>query len=130
MNKETEELIESYYEDSIELADRKLLIFKRISNYRSTGKNAVRVLLEDLETGTSIDLALYFDAVWKFTSPMGERIFWQTAKIKNESFKELFNRFRLPVQAREIHAYRIMIKKFSNTTSNQFNKLLNIFKDV
>jgi hypothetical protein len=125
MTDQIEQLIESYYEDSIELADNKLLCFKRIDNYRHTGRKSVDVSIEDLETGTQIGLATYFDAKWSFISPANEKLFWQTVKLHQLEVKDVFNRMRDRVPS----AYGVKIKSFSSMTSSKLNKLNTIFKN-
>lgn len=129
MTEEMEKIIDLHYEDSIELPENKLLYFKRIVNYKCTYRQAVKISIEDLENGMTIELGTYFDATWKFSSPMNERIFWQNVKSNMLKFKEVFDRLRLPIPtSKEVHAYHIISKKVSMNTSNHFNKFLNIFK--
>jgi hypothetical protein len=128
MTDEMEKLIDSYYEDSIELSDDKLLCFQRISNYRCTDRRAVKVSIEDLETRTKIDLATYFDAKWIFCSPMHESMFWQQVKSNSPEFKEVFDRMRVNVPIKELHVYQIKFGQMSDRVSNRMDKLTTIFK--
>ena len=128
MTDEMEKLIDLYYEDSIELPENRLLCFKRVSNYKCTERQAVKVSIEDLETETSIELGIYFDAVWKFSSPMNERTFWQHVKSNIENFREVFDRMRMKVPGREVHAYKIKFRQLTGRTSSKMDKLTKIFK--
>jgi len=128
MTEEMEKLIDLYYEDSIELPENRLLCFKRISNHKCTDRQAVRVSIEDLETETIIDLGLYFDAKWTFSSPMNERTFWHHVKSNIPAFREVFDRMRMRVPGREIHAYKIRFGQLSGRTSSKIDKLTTIFK--
>ena len=128
MTEEMEKLIDLYYEDSIDLPENRILCFKRISDYRRTERQAVKVSVEDLETETSIELGTYFDAVWKFSSPMNERIFWQHVKSHTSEFREIFDRLRMKVPGREFHAYKIQFSKFSSRSASNLDKLTTIFK--
>jgi len=128
MTNQMEKLIDSYYEDSIEVLDRKLLCFKRLLDYRCTDRRAVNISIEDPETGTTIDLATYFDARWIFSSPMGERIFWQNVKYNSLEFKEVFNRMRESIPVKELQVYQINFRRMSNRTSSKLDKLTTIFK--
>lgn len=124
MTEEMEKLIDLYYEDSIDLPENRLLYFKRISDYRRTERKAVKVSIEDLETETTIELGIYFDAVWKFSSPMNERTFWQNAKSHAEDFKEVFDRMRVKVPK----AHVIRFNMLTGRTSSQLDKLTILFK--
>ena len=128
MTDEMEKLIDLYYEDSIELPENRLLCFKRVSNYKCTERQSVKVSIDDLETGTSIELGIYFDAVWKFSSPMNERTFWQHVKSNTENFREVFDRMRMKVPGREFHAYKIKFRQLTDRTSSKMDKLTTIFK--
>ena len=129
MTERMEKIIDSYHEGSIELADQKLLCFKRISDYKRTDRRAVKISVEDLETETTIELATYFDAKWPFSSPMSESIFWKYAKEHHVKFKEVFDRLRETVpSSKEIHAARLRFSKLSDNTSSQVDKLSTIFK--
>jgi hypothetical protein len=128
MTEEMEKLIDLYYEDSIELPENRLLCFKRISNHKCTDRQAVRVSIEDLETETITDLGLYFDAKWTFSSPMNERTFWHHVKSNIPAFREVFDRMRMRVPGREIHAYKIRFGQLSGRTSSKLDKLTTIFK--
>jgi hypothetical protein len=128
MTEEMEKLIDLYYEDSIELPENRLLCFKRISDHRRTERQAVKVSIEDLETETTTELGLYFDAKWTFSSPMNERIFWQQVKANIQMFREVFDRMRMKVPGREIHAYKIRFGQLSGRTSSKLDKLTTIFK--
>jgi hypothetical protein len=129
MTEAMEKRIDSYYEDSIELADRKFLRFKRIVEYRCTNRRAVKIAIEDLETETTVDLATYFDAKWTFSSPMSESIFWRTVKENMAEFKEVFNRLRESVpSSKEFHMYQIRMGKFASRTSSSLDKLTTLFK--
>lgn len=130
MTEEMEKMIDLYYEDSIELPENRLLNFKRISNHKCTDRQAVKVSIEDLETETTIDLGLYFDAKWTFSSPMNERMFWKNAKENTEEFKEIFDRMRLPIPGKEFLAYRIRFRQLSDRASSKLDKLTTIFKDT
>ncbi|NBU48420.1 MAG: hypothetical protein EBS34_13475 [Flavobacteriales bacterium] len=128
MTDEMEKIIDSYYEDSIELPENRLLCFKRISNYKCTDRRAVKVSIEDLETETKIDLGLYFDAKWKFSSPMNERTFWLHVKDSIDRFKEIFDRMREAVPIKEVHVYKIRFRQISDRVSSKMDKLTTIFK--
>jgi hypothetical protein len=128
MTEEMEKLIDLYYEDSIELTENRQLCFKRISEYRRTERQAVKVSIDDLDNGTSIELGIYFDAVWKFSSPMNERTFWQQVKSYTPEFREIFDRLRMKVPGREFHAYKIRFGQFSGRSSSHVDKLTTIFK--
>jgi len=129
MTDEMEKLIDLYYEDSIELMDGRLLTFKRIPNHNCTYRRAVRVSLDDLETGTITDLGIYFDARWEFTSPMNERTFWLLAKSSQPQFMEIFDRMRMRIPGREFHAYRMRAKQISEYASSSIDRLTQIFKN-
>ena len=128
MTEEMEKLIDLYQEDSIDLPENRVLCFKRIVDYRRTERQAVKVSVEDLETETSIELGTYFDAVWKFSSPMNERTFWQHVKSHTLEFREIFDRLRMKVPGREFHAYKIRFSQFSSRSSSKLDKLTTIFK--
>lgn len=128
MTDEMEKLIEPYYEDSIELSDRKLLSLKRVTNYKCTDRRAVKVLLEDLENETTVELVTYFDAKWIFSSPMNERVFWQHVKQNQEQFIEVFNRMRVPVPSQSLHAYKLSFAKSTHLASSKISKLTAIFR--
>jgi hypothetical protein len=128
MTEEMEKMIDLYYEDSIELPENRLLCFKRISNHKCTDRQSVRVSIEDLETETTTELGLYFDAKWTFSSPMNERIFWQHVKSNILTFREVFDRMRMKVPGREFHAYKIRFSQLSGRTSSKLDKLTTIFK--
>jgi hypothetical protein len=106
-----EQLVDKYYEDSIELPDNKWLIFTRKSEYRGSNRSAVLVTLEDLEMGTQIELAKYFDAKWYFTIPQMESIFWQNIKSYYPKFKEIFSRLRKPIPNATLLEYTIRAKQ-------------------
>lgn len=129
MTDEMERLIDSYYEDSIELSDHKILLFKRIQNYKCTDRLAVKVSIEDLETETTIELGIYFDAKWIFNLPMSERIFWYNAKIYWNKVKEVFNRMREPIPVKEVHVYKIRFRQASDRATSRLERLTSIFKD-
>jgi hypothetical protein len=128
MTEEMEKIIDSYYEDSIELTENRQLCFKRLLNYRRTERQAVKVSIDDLDNGTSIELGIYFDAVWKFSSPMNERTFWQQVKSNMLEFKEVFDRMRMKLPGREFHAYKIKFGQLSGRTSSKLDKLTTLFK--
>jgi hypothetical protein len=128
MTEEMEKLIDLYYEDSIELPENRLLCFKRITNHKCTDRQSVRVSIEDLETETTTELGLYFDAKWTFSSPMNERIFWQHVKSNTPMFRKVFDRMRMKVPGREIHAYKIRFGQLTNRNSDKLDKLTTIFK--
>ena len=128
MTEEMEKMIDLYYEDSINLPENRVLCFKRISNHKRTERQAVKVSVEDNETDTTIELGLYFDAIWIFSSPMNERIFWQHVKSHTPEFREIFDRLRMKVPGREFHAYKIRFGQFSGRTSSHVDKLTTIFK--
>jgi hypothetical protein len=129
MTDEMEKLIESYYEDSIELPENRLLCFERVLNYKFTERHAVKVSIDDLETGSSIELGIYFDAVWNFSSPMNERTFWQHVKPNIPSFREVFDRMRIKVpRIKEFHSYRIKFRQATDQVSSNLDKLTTIFK--
>ena len=129
MTDEMEKMIEIYYEDSIELPENHLLTVKRISNHRYTDRQAIRVSLEDLENEKVVDLGLYFDARWSFSSPMNEKVFWQQVKENSQVFTEIFNRLRSSVPGREALAYRVKAKSISTSISQNIQKLTKIFRD-
>lgn len=129
MTDNMEKLIDSYYEDSIELSDHKLLCFKRITDYKCTDRKAVKISVEDLETETTIDLATYFDAKWIFSSPMSESIFWQYAKEHRLQFKEVFSRMREKVPGKEFHMYKIRFNQLFGKSSTVHDTLTAIFKE-
>ena len=128
MTEEMEKMIDLYYEDSINLPENRVLCFKRISNHKRTERQAVKVSVEDNETDTTIELGLYFDAKWIFSSPMNERIFWQHVKSHTPEFREIFDRLRMKVPGREFHAYKIKFGQLSGRTSSKLDKLTTIFK--
>ena len=129
MTDEMEKLIEAYYEDFIELPDQKFLCFNRVVDYRRTERRAVKVFIEDLENEVTSDLGTYFDAKWSFTSPMSERLFWQSIKANSEKAKEIFYHMREPVPSKEIHVYKIKFKNMSSRATSKLDKLTMIFKD-
>jgi hypothetical protein len=129
MTDQMERLIASYYEDSIELADGKLLIFRRIPNYRFTERTAVAVLLEDTETQTTIELGIHFDAKWTFSSPANERSFWQVIKQNSSDSRKIIKQMRLPIPGREVFAYQLQIKSMSGRVVSRIDKLTTIFKE-
>jgi hypothetical protein len=129
MTEEMEKLIGVYYEDSIELPENRLLCFKRVLNYKFTDRHAVKVSIDDLETGSSIELGMYFDATWTFSSPMNERTFWQHVKSNIHSFREVFDRMRIKVpRIKEFHSYRIKFTQTACSVSSNLDKLTAIFK--
>ena len=128
MTEEMEKLIDLYYEDSIDLPENRILCFKRLLDYRGTERQAVKVSVEDLETHTTIELGLYFDAKWIFSSSMNEIIFWQHAKSHTLEFREIFDRLRMKVPGKEFHACKIKFNKFFGKNSSSLNKLTTIFK--
>lgn len=123
MTEKMEKFIDSYYEDSIDLPDHKLLTFKREVDYRRTERRAIHISLEDIETGTTIDLGTYFDARWKFTSPMNERVFWKYVKSNWDQFKILFDKMRGPVPT----TYSLHFKKITERDSSTHEELSTIY---
>jgi hypothetical protein len=123
MNETVEKLIDSYYEDSLELPDNKLLTIKRELNHRSSGRQAIHILLDDLDTGTKIDLGTYFDARWKFSLPMNERIFWKYVKSNWNNFKSLFNKMRGSIPT----SYQLQFKKLNVSDQIAYNELSIIY---
>jgi hypothetical protein len=111
MIEELENLVEKCYYDSIELPDNRWLVFNRIAEYRGSNRGAVTVSIEDLELGTKIELAKYFDSKWTVLAPGMESIFWSTAKEYSEKFKEIFNRLRKPVPNKIGLEYKIRAKQ-------------------
>jgi hypothetical protein len=109
-----ENQIEKCYHDSIELEDNRWLVFNRISEYRGSNRGAVAVSIEDLESGTKIDLAKYFDSKWTFLVPGMESIFWTTAKEYSETFKEIFDRLRKPVPSKVGLEYKVRAKQLKS----------------
>ena len=128
MTDEMEKLIDLYYEDSIELPENRLLNFKRVLNYKFTDRQAVKISIEDPETGSNIELGTYFDAAWKFSSPMNERIFWQHSKLNVLAFKEVFDRMRMRIPGKEFHAYRLKFRQLSDHATSGLDKLTTLFK--
>jgi hypothetical protein len=106
-----ENLVERCYQDSIELPDNRWLVFNRISEYRGSNRGAVTISIEDLELGTKIELAKYFDSKWTFPVPKMESIFWKNAKEYSSKFKEIFDRLRKPVPNKVGLEYKIRAKQ-------------------
>lgn len=128
MENEMELMIDSYYEDSVELKDNKFLIFKRVNDYRQTDRKAAMAYLEDRTLGTMIELGTYFDASWRFLTPMTERLFWSTVKSHREETKDVFNRIRSKVpESKDILMYRLHFSKFKSNTLETIDRLKRIF---
>lgn len=128
MENEMNQIIDSYYEDSVELKDNKFLIFKRICDYRNTNRKAAIAYLEDRTLGTTIELGTYFDASWRFLTPITENLFWSTVKGYSEETKEVFKRIRSHVPAsRDIMAYKYQFSKLKIGADETLTKLKSIF---
>ncbi|CAB4159495.1 hypothetical protein UFOVP699_231 [uncultured Caudovirales phage] len=127
MTQKTEELIDSYYSDSIELEDLKFLNFKRASNYRGTDRTAIIIYHEDRVLGITIELGVYLSPIWKFTSPMNERLFWKNAKANRGRVQEILNRFRSKVPSNLSFAFQEMYERFTghDATATKLKDLYN-----
>jgi len=128
MEEEVEHLIDSYYEDSVEMKDEKFLIFKRISDYRRTERDAAVIYLEDRTLGTSVELGLYFDAEWKFITPMTEKLFWSSIKQYPDKVKEIFDRIRERApQSKNRMVHQIYFSKLKSRIEGNIEKLSKVF---
>lgn len=128
MENEMEVMLDSYYEDSVELKDNKFLIFKRVNDYRQTDRKAAMVYLEDRTLGTMIELGTYFDASWRFLTPITEKLFWSTVKSYQDETKEVFNRIRCRIpESRDLFMYRLHFSKFRTNTAETIDRLKKIF---
>jgi hypothetical protein len=129
MEDELDQMIDSYYEDSVELKDNKFLIFKRVNDYRQTDRKAAMVYLEDRTLGTVIELGTYFDASWRFLTPITEKLFWSTVKAYQKESKEIFNKIRSNVPpSRNLLVYQIQFSRLKKGSSETLNKLRSIFR--
>lgn len=128
MENAIDQLIDSHYEDSIELKDNKFLIFKRITDYRQTDRSAATVYLEDRTLGTMIELGTYFDASWKFLSPITSNLFWVTVKSYQKETKEIFDRVRSRIPgSRDIFAYKFNFLKLKDRATDTLERLKKFF---
>jgi hypothetical protein len=129
MESEIDQVIDSYYEDSVEMKDNKFLIFKRVCDYRNTNRRAAIAYLEDRTLGTTVELGTYFDASWRFVTPITENLFWSTVKEYQEETKDVFKRIRSHIPgSKEIMAYQIQFSKLRVATGETLTKLRSIFK--
>jgi hypothetical protein len=127
MSEELEQYIDSHFEGELELEDNKFLMFRKISEHRGTDRHAVEVFLDDRTLGTTIKFATYFDAAWKFTSPMNENLFWKCMKSKREEMKEVFSRVNSRMSSKEAVAVRVRISRFRTSASSKIAELKKIF---
>jgi len=128
MENEMEQMLDSYYEDSVELRDNKFLIFKRVNDYRQSDRMAAMVYLEDRTLGTMIELGTYFDASWRFLTPMTEKLFWSNVKSYQDETKDVFNRIRCRIpDSRDLFMYRLHFSKFRTSTAETIDRLKKIF---
>jgi hypothetical protein len=119
-----EKLIEPYYNDSFEVSDNKVINFERIVNYKGSDRKAVRISIDDIITGTSTELGIYFDAKWYFVSPINENIFWGYVKTYPSQIGEIFSRMRKTIpSSQDLHAYHIKFKNASSRVSQKLQKL-------
>lgn len=123
-----EELLDSYYEDSIELKDGMFLFFKRNFDHRGTNRSAIDVSIEDVTNKVIIHISTYFDGKWIFATPTHENIFWEYVKPNRTQVKTIIDRMHIAPPNKEIFAYQLKIKHFTDSTTAQLGKLLEIFK--
>ena len=128
MTTQLEKLLDSYYEDSIELADGKIMLFKKLFNYRVTDRSAIEISLEDLDNHIIIEIATYFDGKWIFSTPTHENMFWSIIKPNYSSIKTIFSRMYESTESRDIFAYRLRFKHAKHSAESQLAKLFQIFK--
>lgn len=128
MKTELEELIDSYYEDSIELYDGKLLCFKRLFDYRCTNRNAIEVSIEDIANQTTINISTYFDGRWVFSTPSHENMFWKYIKPNYNSVKSIIDRMKSSIPSKDLLSYRIQVNKAADSISKPLAKLIELFK--
>lgn len=128
MTAQLEELVDSYYEDSIELCDGRILCFKRLFDYRCTNRNAIEVSVEDLENQTTINISTYFDGRWVFSTPTHENMFWSYIKPNYSKVKEIIDRMKAACPSKDMLAYRMQINKATHSITGPLAKLLEIFK--
>ncbi len=128
MTDEFEEYIDSHFEGELELEDNKFLMFRKISEHRGTDRHAVEVFLDDRTLGTTIKFATYFDAAWKFTSPMNENLFWKCMKSKREEMKEVFARVNSRVTSKDVMAVHVKLGRFKTIAGSKLTSLKRIFK--
>ena len=128
MENTAEEVLDSYYEDAVELKDNKLLIFKRVVDYRRTDRTAAIVYLEDQTLGTTIELGTYIDAEWKFITPITENLFWSTVKSYQKESQEVFTRIRSRVpSSKDLHMYKVNFQRLSEKANETITRLKSIF---
>ena len=128
MAPQLEKLLNSYYEDSIELADGRILLFKKIFNYRGTDRPAIEILLEDLDNRVVIEISTYFDGKWHFSTPTHENMFWSLVKPNYSSIRTIIDRMQEALESRDILAYQLRFKQARNSAEAQLGKLLQIFR--
>lgn len=128
MTQKTEDLLESYYSDSIELADLKFLNFMRDPNYRGTDRSAIIVYHEDRVLGITIELGVYLSPTWKFTSPMNERLFWKNVKENKAKVSDILSKFRSTVPSNISLILHDIYAKFMGHDSG-VNKLRDLYNN-
>lgn len=128
MTQKVENLVDSYYSDSIELEDSKLLIADRVREFRGTKYDAVSIRLEDADAGTSIYLAEYFCGKWKFSTPRAESIFWSTVKPNYQEFKKIFSKLRSSVPNATGLEYRVRANQLKKMA--QFKSPMTVLTDL
>jgi hypothetical protein len=120
-----EELLESYYEDTVELIDGKLLSFRRVFDYHCTNRTAIEVSIEDTENQTLTKISTYFDGKWVFSTPVHENLFWTHIKPNYEKVRAIIN----PREISPISEPSPALVKF-NAATRSFAKIFEIFKGV
>ena len=128
MTAQLEELVDSYYEDSIELCDGRILCFKRQFDYRCTNRNAIEVSLEDIENQTVINISTYFDGRWIFSTPIHENMFWAQIKPNYSKVKEIIDRMKCACPSKDMLAYRMQVNRAAHSITGPIAKLFEIFK--
>jgi hypothetical protein len=128
MTAQLEALVDSYYEDSIELYDGRFLCFKRLFDYRCTNRHAIEVSIEDIENQTITSISTYFDGRWVFSTPLHESMFWTYIKPNFDRVKAITTRMKEAGQSKDMFAYRIQLNKAAQSIASPISKLFEIFK--
>jgi hypothetical protein len=128
MAPQLEKLLNSYYEDSIELADGQIMLFKKVFNYRGTDRPAIEIALEDLDNHIVIEISTYFDGKWIFSTPTHENMFWSIVKPNYGKIRSIITKMQEAPESRDMFAYQLRFKQARTSAENQLVKLLQIFK--
>jgi hypothetical protein len=128
MTSNLEELLDSYYEGTVELLDGRYLCFKRLFDYRCTNRPAIEVFIEDLTNRATISLSTYFDGKWIFSTPLNENAFWEHIRPHRTEVREILTRLSSAEPSREVLAYKLKFKFLTDSTSDSLFKLLHLFK--